>query len=253
MIEFKLRTFIEAQEVLVQASIVLHSSDEMRETIRPETKESLINHLAALMDQLVAHDFDLCAAGLRRLLATCERTSNTPAIVSEVDDLRRRLIDQAQSVFCLSLNGREREMYDCLAPPFGDVVEAVFRSANDDIYEAQKCLALGRATACVMHLMRVVEAGLAALAASVGVTKQNDWGAYLRKIDDELLGRAKSGRARSDDEQFYAEAAVTIDHMRRAWRNPTMHLDRSYSIERATEIRDSVRSFMIHLASKVSE
>jgi hypothetical protein len=173
--------------------------------------------------------------------------------VSEVDDLRRRLLDQAESVFCLSINAREREMYECSDQLFGASVESSFQSANEDIYEAHKCLALGRATACVMHLMRVVEAGLAALAACLAVTKQNDWGAYIRKIYGELQTRSKAGAARSFDKQFYAEAAITIDNMRRAWRNPTMHVDRSYSIERAAEIRDSVRSFMNHLTTKVSE
>src|SRR5579864_1024489 len=46
---------------------------------------------------------------------------------------------------------------------FGDDVFAKFSSANDDIYEAGTCLALERGTASVMHCMRIMEAGLAAL------------------------------------------------------------------------------------------
>src|SRR5205823_5048579 len=86
---------------------------------------------------------------------------------------------------------------------FGAEVFNNFASANDDIYEAGTCLALERATACVMHLMRVLEAGLAALAKAVGISKQNDWGAYLRKIGAELDARAKASGARTADEQFY--------------------------------------------------
>ena len=59
--------------------------------------------------------------------------------------------------------------------------------------------------------------------------------------------------ARSPDEVFYAEAAATIDYMRRAFRNPTMHPDRSYSQDRAEEIFLSVKSFMNHLATKLCE
>jgi hypothetical protein len=136
---------------------------------------------------------------------------------------------------------------------FGDEVFKAFSSANEDISEAGTCLSLDRGTACVMHLQRVIEVGLSALAAAVQVPKQNDWGSYLREIDVELTRRMKASGARSPDEQFYAEAAVAIDHMRRAWRNPTMHPEKTYPTERAEEILDSVRSFMRHLATKLHE
>jgi hypothetical protein len=136
---------------------------------------------------------------------------------------------------------------------FGAAVFSGFPSANNDITEAGTCLALERGTACVMHLMRVVEAGLGALAKSLNVTKQNDWGAYLRKIDDELAQRYRTSGARSPLEQFYAEVAITIDQIRRAWRNPTMHVENSYPLDRAEEILIAVKSFMIHLAKEVSE
>jgi hypothetical protein len=135
----------------------------------------------------------------------------------------------------------------------GDEVFKNLPSANEDIQEAGTCLALERATASVMHLMRVLEAGLAVLAKTLGVTKQNDWGRYLREIDDALAASIEASGARSADEQFYAEVATTIDHMRRAWRNPTMHPEKTYSPERAEEILQSVRSFMRHLATKLHE
>jgi hypothetical protein len=78
---------------------------------------------------------------------------------------------------------------------FGEQVFNNSASANDDIYEAGMCLAFERPTASVMHLMRVAEAGLTALADTIGVVKQNDWDAYLRKIAEELDARAKASGA----------------------------------------------------------
>jgi hypothetical protein len=132
-------------------------------------------------------------------------------------------------------------------------VSTEFPSAAEDIAESGICLALGRSTACVMHLSRVLEVGLQALANALGVTKQNDWGRYLRKIDEELQKRFASSGARTADEQFYSEAYTTFDAVRRAWRNPTMHVDKTYTVERAEEILISVRSFMRHLATKLHE
>src|ERR1035441_10053543 len=104
-----------------------------------------------------------------------------------------------------------------------------------------------------MHLNRVMEVGLAALAKAVGVGPQNDWGKYLKEIDEKLQDRLVKSGARSPDEQFYAEAHVTFDGVRRAWRNPTMHVDKTYTVEHAEEILIAARSFMRHLATRLSE
>jgi len=88
------------------------------------------------------------------------------------------LLDQADTTFCLLLSTQEKRLFQKVAP-FGAEVEARFPSANEDIYEAAKCLALDRATACVMHLMRVCELGLKALATTINVQSQRDWGSYL--------------------------------------------------------------------------
>ena len=132
-------------------------------------------------------------------------------------------------------------------------VSVQFPSAAEDIAESGKCLGCGRSTACVMHLQRVMEVGLAALAKAVGVTQQNDWGKYLKEIDLELHRRLQASGARTADEQFYAEASVTFDGVRRAWRNPTMHVDKTYTVEHAEEILIAARSFMRHLATRLSE
>ncbi len=115
------------------------------------------------------------------------------------------------------------------------------------------CLALERPTACVMHLNRALECALAALAKAVDITKQNDWGSYIREIGKQLDARAKAAGARSADEQFYAEAAANFDRLRRAYRNPTMHPEKVYSQDQAEEILLATKSFMAHLATRLSE
>jgi hypothetical protein len=137
--------------------------------------------------------------------------------------------------------------------PKANKVSDQFLSAAEDIAEAGKCFAYGRSTACVLHLNRVVESGLMALAKTLGIPKQNDWGKYLQEIDTELQKRMKAAGARTPDEQFYAEVHITFDAVRRAWRNPTMHVDKTYTMERAEEILFAVRSFMRHLATKLHD
>ena len=59
--------------------------------------------------------------------------------------------------------------------------------------------------------------------------------------------------ARTPTGQFYAEAHITFDALRRAWRNPTMRVDNSYTSERAHEILQSVGIFIKHLATVLHE
>lgn len=136
---------------------------------------------------------------------------------------------------------------------FGDRVFTAFPSATDDIAEAGTCLALERSTACVMHLMRATEVALKALATAVNVGQQSDWGAYVREIYRELEKQVRAAGKQTADHLFYAEAAAQIDNVKRAWRNPSMHVDKSYSQPRAEEILLATKSLMVHLATRISE
>jgi hypothetical protein len=136
---------------------------------------------------------------------------------------------------------------------FGDQVFTAFPSATDDIAEAGTCIALERSTACVMHCMRVTESALKALAKTIGVLPQSDWGGYIREIYKELEKQVKNAGSKSPEHQFYAEAAAQIDNVKRAWRNPSMHVDKSYSQPRAEEILLATKSLMSHLAMRISE
>jgi hypothetical protein len=171
----------------------------------------------------------------------------------DVQNLQMRIWDEltARKAFVLSLAGAK--LFESKEPLFGVEVFNAFPSASDDIAEAGKCLALERGTACVMHLQRASEVGLKVLARTLGISNKNDWGSYIREIETALAALAKASRARSPDEIFYAEAVASFDYLKRAYRNPSMHPDRSYSLERAREIYDATCSFMRHLSARISE
>jgi hypothetical protein len=243
---------LQAEEFISLLHSLFDSESKTREMEGQILGDALLrteNATKEVISQLKALDLPVSIKTAEQMLAGC----------SDYEKLHSG-IEQLANTVMLELHGRRfygplrrYEQYYEQSKLFGDEVFKNLPSANDDIEEAGTCLALERATASVMHLMRVLEAGLAVLAKTLGVTKQNDWGRYLRQIDDELAARIKASGARSPDEQFYAEVATTIDHMRRAWRNPTMHPEKTYSPERAEEILQSVRLFMRHLATKLHE
>jgi len=254
MIQFRVKPIIDIQDVLVQLSVLMHSRDpKVFPAFHDRNKMELVALIDEVLPELASSEFLMCRKAAERLRATLLRTSDAVQISADVDDLRRRLLDQMESTFCLVLSDDDRELFDPEFHPFGFDVDTKFPSANEDVYEACRCLALGRSTACVMHLMRASEVALKVLAETLEVAPQNDWGAYLRKIDEALEKRAKDAPKRSEEEQFYSEAAASFGHLKRAWRNPTMHVDKTYSPERAHEILNAVKSFMSHLATKISE
>jgi hypothetical protein len=82
---------------------------------------------------------------------------------------------------------------------------------------------------------------------------RNDWGKHLTDIENELTKRYKISGSRTPDELFFAEAAAQIGHIKTAWRNPTMHVDRAYTEEQAEDILLAVRSLLCHFATRLHE
>ena len=154
---------------------------------------------------------------------------------SDYEKLHRG-IEQLTNTVMLELHGRRfygplrrYEQYFQQTLLFGEEVFRKFPGATDDIFEAGTCLALERGTACVMHLMRVVELGLKTLASALGIGSQNDWGSYLREIDRELTSSMKTPALQS----WPGAAFVTA----RPWAQPCSRRERSCLV--TTGIRSS--------------
>jgi hypothetical protein len=132
-----------------------------------------------------------------------------------------------------------------------------FPSATPDIEEAGRCLALGRYTASVIHLMRVLEVGLQRLAKKFRVSYENEtWSKVINKIQSHITKTEQSKRKPKNwrlDRQFYSEAASEFTVFKDAWRNYSMHVHQKYGDEEAQTIYVAVRSFMRHLAKRLQE
>ncbi|MGB9121887.1 MAG: hypothetical protein WCE73_14790, partial [Candidatus Angelobacter sp.] len=85
------------------------------------------------------------------------------------------------------------------------------------------------------------------------VKLRHDWGRQLQDINTELEKKYKSAGARTPDEQFFSESASQIGHVKNAWRNPTMHIDRRYNEEVSLDIFNAVKALMRHLATRLKE
>jgi hypothetical protein len=130
-----------------------------------------------------------------------------------------------------------------------------FPSITYDLEQAGKCFATNGFTACVFHLMRVCEYGLASLAQTLNADPGiSSWGKLLRKIDTKIEENDKlHPEGWIPDREFYAESATLILNVKNCWRNSVSHIRRTYDEGRARRIFNSVEALMGHLASRLKE
>lgn len=160
-------------------------------------------------------------------------------------------VREAKSKTFLVLPASDAVLYESKSPHFGKDVNDKFSNCKFEIDEAAKCLAVGRSTATVFHLMRAMENVLKSVAACLSVTPPNtrNWGDWLRIIREERLRRG-SKWAEND---LFQDIWQRLDAVKDAQRNPTMHVETIYTEEEAKAIYELTKGFMKKIASRMDE
>jgi hypothetical protein len=171
-------------------------------------------------------------------------------------DLSERLYDEINDNLFMYVPKGKQQFYTDPHERFGLDVKN-FPSATDEIEEAGKCYAAGRNTACVLHLMRVLETGLNALAKHLNVPYDSvNWEQITNKIPgklDELEKLSPKPQNWKDDRKFYSEVGIHFKFIKDAYRNYAMHVHDRYDDSKALAIFNHVSAFMRHVATKLSE
>jgi hypothetical protein len=176
-------------------------------------------------------------------------------------DILGRVGDEFASQHVLIIPPDKIMYYEPVRPPFGQDAQDKFPSSIFEVDEAGKCYVMGRHTAAVFHLMRTMEIGIRAVARCLEVPDpvkpaERNWAFILREMKKGIEAREKSlPKSWSDpaDKQFFDDMHVSLDAVKNVWRNPTMHVERTYTDEEAEHIYGAVRGFMKKLASRCDE
>src|ERR1019366_4133186 len=133
---------------------------------------------------------------------------------------------------------------------------SAFPSAKYDVLKALKSYGFGRSTACVFHLMRVMELGLTALGTKFGVSlAYTNWAPAIEQIESKIREMHKDPVWKvlpdcKEQQEFYAQSASHFGILKDAWRNYTVHARGTYTEEQATRIFDNVWDFKKTLRSR---
>lgn len=170
-------------------------------------------------------------------------------------EIHNNIIVEFRHRWFLEIPEEKRHYYEQRSPLFGMNVANVFPSATSDIAAASRCLALDEWTACVFHLMRVLEIGLHEMAKTVGLSETEigfeNWKIIIDQIEkktkefDELTPKSAT---KSKTLQFYSELATNFRLFKDAWRNHVSHSRTNYDERDAIIIYNNVQAFMQTLA-----
>lgn len=188
-------------------------------------------------------------------LALPELSNSVADMKSELDELHSRIVDELEGRLFFQVSPDKAKFYNNPREEFGEEAINKFPSIIFDVEEAGKCYALGRNTATVFHLMKIMEICLRVLGKALGVPDNlPTWDAILGKCDEEMAKRREKRTSEwlANEAQF-SEACVHLRSVKFAWRNKVMHIEKSYSDEQAKDIFSAVSGFTAYLATFLVE
>jgi hypothetical protein len=176
------------------------------------------------------------------------------------EEIHSRLVDELSLTKVFVLERGKVGLYDPVQPLFGAEVASKYPTDGAfEIDEAAKCLAFGRPTAAVFHLMRTMEIAIRAVARCLQIPdpvrpSERNWGFILSEVKKGIDAKWPTGAGRmSGDGALFESLYASLEAVRNPWRNATMHVENKYTDDEAEHIFVAVRGFMKNLASRCDE
>lgn len=221
---------------------------------------------AAMERQYVKRDLDNAEPVLKELPLSPVLRSQFDRLKRQIDhidggelavlirEFHNNLVVELTSAWFLMIKADRRDYYEQHESPFGQKVADTFSEANKDIAAASRCYALDEWTACIFHLMRVLEHGLRAIAAGVGLPSEvmahENWKNVIDQIESKIRAMESNPKSAEKIERmrFLSSAAVQFRYFKDAWRNHASHSHASYDERDAETVWVHVRGFMQQMA-----
>lgn len=171
-------------------------------------------------------------------------------------EIHNNILEELTLSRFLRIREDRRPYFEPPDPLFGQEVVNIFPDTSRDISAAGRCLALDEWTACVFHLMRVLEVGLHKLAKIIGLDGKSleleNWKSVIDQIEKEIrnLEQTPKSSLKTEKLQFYSEAASGFRYFKNAWRNHVSHSRANYDEREAIVIYNNVQAFMQILAKQ---
>jgi hypothetical protein len=244
MLEFNARSFTHLMMSL--ATLIQLCEANVDRTFTDSQRKDVDGQLNDILSYCKKLGLSLSALALKRMITV--RALKTNDVSLQLHEAQQRIFDELKAEVFFHVGKEKSQYYYSARKLFGKEILLRFPSIVSEVEEAGKCYAFGRNTACVFHLMRVMEAGLKAVARSLNIepSVNRSWDAMLRKFDEQIKNE-------HDMTDFYNGLKARLYAVKDAWRNPTMHIEKIYGSDEALDIMQNVNSFMRYISAKLKE
>lgn len=169
-----------------------------------------------------------------------------------IEEIDSRLRDEL-SLIHLYVLAPDKQKYFSLPTRASSMVDKLPK-AIPDLEDSGKCISLNQGTASVYHSMRVLESALKALATLLGIPYAPSWESYITQIETKIGQKHKKKTISwKRDEAFFRDVLGDLQAIKIAWRNPTMHIVRRYSIDEAEQIYNALLTFLDRLVPRLPD
>lgn len=240
-------------------SFIEYASQDQSRNFSKDEKEVILGQINSIADEISSLEMPFTSMSVKRLVSSFddENGPNLSDFRVKLNEIMERMLDEfrTRSVYVLKSNNAH---FFSGADQFGAKFSTSFPSAAYEAEEFCKCFALDRSTAAVFHLMRIMEIAIRSVAKSLGLPdpvrgQDKNWGAMLQKIKAEMDRRNNPPAWNNNDRELFQTFYVSLDAIRAAWRNTTMHIENKYTSEEVNHIYIAVNGFLKPLAERMDE
>jgi hypothetical protein len=215
-------------------------------------KTEAINLLKFSKQQCARINLQVCVKHAEELLQSAE---SGMLGAKEIVALKQNVVRELSCQYFVGIAPERQGVFENGRKDWEDVLSN-FPDATDDVEEMNKCYALCRYPAAVMHSLMVVEHGLVVLGPRIGATDPKEgWDASCRQLERVIkAGRGMNTTGLDFDQLDQLNTCIQV--MKTAWRNKINHatgkpilLHGGFAPDVAEEIISSSRGFMRRLAT----
>lgn len=242
--------FYKIGETLEGISTASEAAPKVADDPLPEVNViGLKERLEAVKDWCTSVGLNMSVRAVNRILELPSDVFKYGTLKIILPELQRRIEDELDAAFFMHVPESKAVFYQN-SNLFGEDVVNKFPTTVTDIAEAGSCIATGRFTACVFHLMRIMEIGVQQLGNKLGIqlTEEKNWQNILDGVNKAIRAMKPQTPQEKAERDSYSAASAHLHNVKEAWRNRVMHPKETYTGEEAQAILDNVKTFIVHLS-----
>lgn len=247
MLIFYAHRFVEVSMRLATMAQVSETENEQI-PYDEEIYKELMDDVNWLYERLIEMGLNISAKSILTLREHIRATPHVdPYLCRMINEVGNRIRDELEERLVFIIKPDMAKYFNPTQLIFGSEVSNKFPRWVEDITEAGNCYALGRYTASVFHLMRVMESSVQKFAKKLNLklkAKDETWYKILQHVNAAIKNMPENNKRAITKKNKYMATSVHLDNVRRVWRNDVMHPKEKYTQEEAEDVLSAVRLFI---------